>query len=108
MCSNVFFTPAPLSKLRNLEFRTACKDCQKDGIVFAIVGTGAEAFYPLDGQVAYTATQLQRFGFLNIDFSDGNPHTKLTGTFYDNKGDEVRDQFTIEKEIQVKKLVDKS
>ena len=108
MCSNVFFTPAPLSKLRNLEFRTACRDCQKDGIVFAIVGTGAEAFYPLDGQVAYTATQLQRFGFLNIDFSDGNPHTKLTGTFYDNKGDEVRDQFTIEKEIQVKKLVDKS
>ncbi|MGB8574317.1 MAG: hypothetical protein WCD19_07680 [Nitrososphaeraceae archaeon] len=108
MCSNVFFTPAPLSKLRNLEFRTACKDCQKDAIVFAIVGTGAEAFYPLDGQVAYTATQLQRFGFLNIDFSDGNPHTKLTGTFYDNKGDEVRDQFTIEKEIQVKKLVDKS
>ncbi|MGB7706802.1 MAG: hypothetical protein WBL64_05840, partial [Nitrososphaeraceae archaeon] len=89
MCSKVFFTPAPLSKLRNLEFRTACKDCQKDAIVFAIVGTGAEAFYPLDGQVAYTATQLQRFGFLNIDFSDGNPHTKLTGTFYDNKGDEV-------------------
>ena len=63
MCSNVFFTPAPLSKLRNLEFRTACKDCQKDGIVFAIVGTGAEAFYPLDGQVAYTATQLQDSDF---------------------------------------------
>ena len=107
MCSKVFFTPAPLSKLRNLEFRTACRDCQKDGIVFAIVGTGAEAFYPLDGQAAYTATQLQD-GFLNIDFSDGNPNTKLSGTFCDNKGDEVRDQFTIEKEIQVKKLVDKS
>ncbi|MDW0172848.1 MAG: hypothetical protein QOK58_10665 [Nitrososphaeraceae archaeon] len=51
---------------------------------------------------------ITRFGFLNIDFSDGNPHTKLSGTFCDNKGDEVRDQFTIEKEIQVKKLVDKS
>lgn len=63
MCSNVFFTPAPLSKLRNLEFRTACKDCQKDAIVFAIVGTGAEAFYPLDGQAAYTATQLQDSDF---------------------------------------------
>ncbi|MDW0188923.1 MAG: hypothetical protein QOA70_04645 [Nitrososphaeraceae archaeon] len=49
MCSKVFFTPAPLSNLRNLEFRTAYRDCQKDGIVFAIVGTGAEAFYPLDG-----------------------------------------------------------
>ena len=100
MCSKVFFTPAPLSKLRNLEFRTACRDCQKDGIVFAIVGTGGEGFYPLDGQASYTATQFDRFGFLNIDISNGNPHTKLTGTFYDNKGAEVRDQFTIEKEIK--------
>ena len=107
MLKSIFYT-RPLSKLLNLDFRTACRDCQKDCIVFAIVGTGAEAFYPLDGQAAYTATQFTRFGFLNIDFSDGNPHTKLTGTFYDNKGDEVRDQFTIEKEIQVKKLVDKS
>ncbi|MDW0191124.1 MAG: hypothetical protein QN835_02700 [Nitrososphaeraceae archaeon] len=64
MCSKVFFTPAPLSNLRNLEFRTAYRDCQKDGIVFAIVGTGAEAFYPLDGQAAYTATQLQDSDFL--------------------------------------------
>ena len=63
MCSKVFFTPAPLSKLQNLEFRTACRDCQKDGIVFAIVGTVAEAFYPLDGQAAYTATQLQYSDF---------------------------------------------
>ena len=63
MCSKAFFTPAPLSKLLNLDFRTACRDCQKDGIVFAIVGTGAEAFYPLDGQAAYTATQLQDSDF---------------------------------------------
>ena len=75
---------------------------QTDGIVFAIVGTGGEGFYPLDGQASYTATQFDRFGFLNIDISNGNPHTKLTGTFYDNKGDEVRDQFTIEKEIKNK------
>jgi hypothetical protein len=36
------------------------------------------------------------------DFSDGNPHTKLTGTFYDNKGDEVRVQFTIEKKYKLR------
>ncbi|MDP9306185.1 MAG: metallophosphoesterase [Thermoproteota archaeon] len=81
---------------------------QSDGMVFAIAGTGGEGFYPLESQAAYTATQFTRFGFLNIEISNGNPYTKLTGTFYDNKGDEVRDQFTIEKEIQVKKLVDKS
>ena len=81
---------------------------QSNGIVFAIVGTGGEGFYPLVSQGAYTATQFARFGFLNIEISNGNPHTELTGTFYDNKGDEVRDQFTITKEIQVKKLVDKS
>ena len=83
----------------NNQFSTGYNS-QTDGIVFAIVGTGGEGFYPLDGQASYTATQFDRFGFLNIDFSNGNPHTKLTGTFYDNKGNEVRDQFTIEKEIK--------
>ena len=81
------------------QFSTDYKS-QTDGIVFAIVGTGGEGFYPLDGQASYTATQFDRFGFLNIDISNGNPHTKLTGTFYDNKGAQVRDQFTIEKEIK--------
>ena len=83
----------------NNQFSTGYNS-QTDGIVFAIIGTGGEGFYPLDGQASYTATQFDRFGFLNIDFSNGNPHTKLTGTFYDNKGNEVRDQFTIEKEIK--------
>ena len=81
------------------QFTTAYQS-QKDGIVFAIVGTGGEGFYPLESQATYIATQFTRFGFLNIDISDGNPHTKLTGTFYDNKDDEVRDLFTIEKEIK--------
>jgi len=56
------------------------------------------------GHASYTAAQLTRFGFLSIDISNGIPHTKLTGTFYNSKGQEVRDQFTIEKEIQVKNL----
>jgi hypothetical protein len=66
------------------------------------VGTGGEGFYPLESQAAYTATQFTRFGFLNIEISNGNPHTKLTGTFFDNANDEVRDQFSIEKEIKNK------
>jgi hypothetical protein len=77
-------------------------DSKSDGIIFAIVGTGGEGFYPLESQAAYTATQFTRFGFLNIEISNGNPHTKLTGTFFDNANDEVRDQFSIEKEIKNK------
>jgi hypothetical protein len=71
-----------------------------DGTVFALVGTGGESFYPLDGHAPYVANQFGKFGFLNIDISNGNPHTTLSGTFYDNKGNEVLDQFTIEKEIK--------
>lgn len=76
---------------------------QKDGIVFAIVGTGGVNFYSFDGQAPFVDTQFaNKFGFLNIDISNGNPHTKLTGTFYDNKGDQILDQFTIDKEIENK------
>jgi hypothetical protein len=71
-----------------------------DGTVFALVGTGGESFYPLDGQAPYVASQFGKFGFLDIDISNGNPHTTLSGTFYDNMGDKVLDQFTIEKEIK--------
>lgn len=72
------------------------------GTIFAIVGTGGESFYPLDGTAPYTATQLDRFGFLNIEIDNGNPHTLLTGSFLDNTGSEIRDYFTIKKEIQSK------
>jgi hypothetical protein len=76
---------------------------QKDGIVFAIVGTGGVNFYSFDGQAPFVGSQFaNKFGFLNIDISNGNPHTKLTGTFYDNKGDQILDQFTIEKEIKIR------
>ena len=50
----------------------------------------------MDTQVA------NKFGFLNIDISNGNPDTKLTGTFYDNKGGQILDQFTIEKDLKNK------
>jgi Calcineurin-like phosphoesterase len=71
-----------------------------DGTVFALIGTGGESFYPLASQAPYVASQFGKFGFLNIDISNGNPHTKLTGTFYNNKGDEILDHFTIEKDIK--------
>jgi hypothetical protein len=46
------------------------------------------------------ATQFEgKFGYLNIEVSNGNPHTNLTGTFYYNKGNSIQDSFTIEKEI---------
>ena len=102
----ISFNPNDSSKPTVTNQFTTDYKSQTDGIVFAIVGTGGEGFYPLDGQASYTATQFDRFGFLNIEISNGNPHTKLLGTFYDNKGDEVRDQFTIEKAI--KNLVDKT
>ena len=76
------------------------------GTVFALVGTGGESFYPLTGQAPFVATQFDKFGFLNIDISNGNPHTKLTGTFYDNKDGIIQDQFTIEKEIKSKNKTD--
>ncbi|MDW0167334.1 MAG: metallophosphoesterase [Nitrososphaeraceae archaeon] len=83
--------------------RTTEYNSQKDGIVFAIVGTGGVNFYSFDGQAPFVDTQFaNKFGFLNIDISNGNPHTKLTGTFYDNKGDQIVDQFTIDKEIKDK------
>ena len=78
-----------------------------DGAVFALIGTGGESFYPLNGQAPYMASQFEgKFGFLDIGISNGNPHTKLTGTFYDNKDGLIKDQFTIEKEIKSKNKTD--
>ena len=75
-----------------------------DGIVYAIVGTGGEGFHPLKGRHPYMATQFEgKFGYLDIEVSNGNPHTNLTGTFYDNKGSSIQDSFTIEKEVKNKK-----
>lgn len=71
-----------------------------DGVIFATVGTGGESFYGLDGRASFVATQIDRFGFLNLEVKNGNPHTTLIGTFYDNKGDDIKDYFTIKKEIK--------
>jgi Calcineurin-like phosphoesterase len=95
------FNPDESSKPITTNALTTNYNSNKDGIVFATVGTGGVNFYALDGRSPYMDTQFaDKFGFLNIDISNGNPHTKLTGTFYDNRGNEVLDDFTIEKEIK--------
>ena len=95
------FNPDVSSKPITTNAVTTDYNSNKDGIVFATVGTGGVNFYALDGRSPYMAKQFaDKFGFLNIDISNGNPHTKLTGTFYDNRGNEVLDDFTIEKEIK--------
>jgi hypothetical protein len=72
-----------------------------DGIVYAIVGTAGEGFHPLEGRQSYVAKQFGgKFGFLDIEISNGNGHAKLVGTFYDNKGSNALDEFTIEKEMK--------
>jgi uncharacterized glyoxalase superfamily metalloenzyme YdcJ len=43
-----------------------------------------------------------KLGFLNIDISNGNVHAKLTGTFNDDEGNQIADEFTIQKEIKNK------
>jgi len=95
------FNPNESSKPTVTNGFTTGYNSHTDGTVFAIVGTGGESFYTLEGREPYMATQFGgKFGFLNIEISNGNPHTKLTGTFYDNKGSDVTDHFTIEKEIK--------
>jgi hypothetical protein len=74
-----------------------------DGVVYAIVGTAGESFHPLLGRQPYVATQFEgKFGFMDVEITYANPHTKLTGTFYDNLNDNVMDNFAIEKEIKNK------
>ncbi|HEX2304771.1 MAG TPA: metallophosphoesterase [Nitrososphaeraceae archaeon] len=98
------FNPNDSSKpIVTNEFTTGYNS-HTDGTIFAIIGTGGESFYTLEGREPYMATQFGgKFGFLDIEISNGNPHTKLTGTFYDNKGSDATDHFTIEKEIKNKK-----
>jgi len=99
----IAFNPADSSKPTVIDGSATGSNGKTDGTVFAIIGTGGEGFYPLQGQQSYVAKQFDsKFGFLDIGISNGNPSSKLTGTFYDNKGD-VQDNFTIDKETKGKK-----
>ena len=98
----IAFNPDESSKPTILNDSTTGHHSNTNGIIFAIVGTGGEGFYPLQGQQSYVAKQLDsKFGFLNINISNSNPSSKLTGTFYDNKGN-AQDNFILQKEIKGK------
>jgi predicted phosphodiesterase len=103
----VTFNPDKTSKPTVTNTFTTGYSGSKDGIVYAIVGTAGEGFHPLEGRQPYVATQFaDKFGFLDVEIGNGNPHTNLTGTFYDNKGSNVTDYFTIEKEINGKEAAE--
>lgn len=64
-----------------------------NGTIFMIVGTAGADQYKLMGKAPYTATQFQKYGFVNIDVADNG--TRLIGTFYDSLDEKAKDNFTI-------------
>lgn len=66
-----------------------------EGQIYTIVGTGGINFHSLNGKASFVSSQqANKFGQLNLDFSNGN---KLTGTFYPNGGGSPLDHFSITK-----------
>lgn len=76
---------------------------EPSGSIFSTVGTGGKSIHPFYGEAPYMTMQSNRFGFLNVEVNNSNQVATLNGTFYDNKGYVIRDNFGIEKEI---KLID--
>ena len=70
-------------------------DYDPKGPIFITVGTGGEDLYNFTGQAPYVVNQFLRHGFLNVDIIDNG--TKLTGTFFENRGMTDKDHFTIQK-----------
>jgi hypothetical protein len=70
------------------------------GIIFATVGTGGKSIHHLYGKDPYISTQFNSFGFLNIEINNSNSNETLSGSFFDNKRNEIKDYFTIKKKIK--------
>jgi len=97
----ITYNPADSSEPLVTNDLTTGYDGQKDGIVFAIVGTGGVNFYAFEGQAPFVDKQFAgNFGFLDVNISNDKSHSKLTGTFYDNQEGKILDKFTIEKEVK--------
>jgi hypothetical protein len=60
-----------------------------------LAGTGGKTLYDLAGKSPYIVTQLEDYGIFEAKITNGG--TKLTGTFYSNIGNQVKDSFTIQK-----------
>jgi hypothetical protein len=70
-----------------------------EGQIFATVGTGGQSIHSFGGKNPYIVTQFEGYGFLDIVVVDGGGEEKrLVGTFYDNDGGQIVDQFTVIKE----------
>lgn len=65
------------------------------GQIFVTVGTGGQDLYNFTGQVPFTIRQFERYGFLDLNFTDNG--SKVIGTFYENRGLDDKDHFTITK-----------
>jgi Calcineurin-like phosphoesterase len=75
-----------------------------EGQIFVIVGTGGQSIHKFNGKNPYIVTQFEGYGFLDISIKtttdDGGVggEKRLVGTFYDNDGGEIQDQFTLIKQ----------
>ena len=71
---------------------------EPSGSIFSTVGTGGKSSYHFYGGAPFIAKQFNSLGFLNVEINNSNSTAKLIGTFFDNKGYQIKDSFTIEKE----------
>jgi hypothetical protein len=69
-----------------------------DGQIFVIVGTGGQSIHAFDGKNPYVVTQFEGYGFLDIGITNDGGEKRLVGTFYDNDGGQIQDQFTVIKQ----------
>jgi Calcineurin-like phosphoesterase len=69
-----------------------------EGQIFATVGTGGQSVHPFRGQRLFMLNQFEGYGFLDITITDDGREKRLVGTFYDNDGGSIVDQFTLIKE----------
>jgi hypothetical protein len=69
-----------------------------EGQIFATVGTGGQSIFEFKEKRPYIVTQFEDYGFLDIRITnDGGVGggKRLVGTFYDNDGGVIRDQFMV-------------
>jgi Calcineurin-like phosphoesterase len=82
--------------------REATNYVNPDSQIFITVGTGGQSTFEFTDRQPYVVSQFDDgFGFLDIRITtttnDGG-EKRLVGTFYDNDGGEIQDQFTVIKQ----------
>jgi hypothetical protein len=81
--------------------REAISYVNPDGQIFITVGTGGQSIFEFTDRQPYVVSQFNEgFGFLDISITttDDGGGKRLVGTFYDNDGGEIQDQFTVIKQ----------